>query len=88
MKRSILFSAVAVSFGLGVSTLPSAALPVSTQGVTAAVPGDLVQEARMSRRQRMRRSSGRSSASQGNAGMPSRGRAAQQYGQTSGGPRR
>ena len=84
MKQSILFSAVVFGFGLAVSTLPSAALPVSSHGVTAAVPGDIVQDARMSRRQRMRRSS----ADRGNASMPSRGRAAQQYGQTSGGPRR
>lgn len=52
-------------------------------GVTAPANADLLQ-VRMHRRHRMRQGS----ASRGNAGMPSRGARGQQYGGTTGGPRR
>ncbi|TXM95039.1 MULTISPECIES: hypothetical protein [unclassified Methylobacterium] len=82
MKHTILASAFLAGLGLGASTLPSAALPVTTTGVAASANADLVQ-VRMSRRQmRRHRSSG------GNANMPSRRPGAKQYGQTTGGPRR
>ncbi|KOX41490.1 hypothetical protein ADL19_31495 [Streptomyces purpurogeneiscleroticus] len=83
MKHSILASALLAGLGLGASTMPSAALPMNAAGVTAPANADLV-KVRMHRRHRMRQGS----ASRGNAGMPSRGARGQQYGGTTGGPRR
>lgn len=83
MKHTILASALLAGLGLGASTLPSAALPMTASGVTAPVNADLIQ-VRMHRRHRMRQGS----ASRGNAAMPSRGARGQQYGNTTGGPRR
>ncbi|WP_407529612.1 hypothetical protein [Methylobacterium oryzisoli] len=86
MKHPFLASALLAGLGLGAMTLPSQALPVPTVGVTAG-NADLVQvrtSSRQMRRHRMRQGS----ASRGNAGMPSRGARGQQYGQTTGGPRR
>jgi hypothetical protein len=86
VKKTIL-AAFAVTglagIGLAALTLPSAALPMNAAGVTAPANADLVQ-VRMHRRHRMRQGS----ASRGNAGMPSRGARGQQYGGTTGGPRR
>lgn len=81
MKTTLLTTAVLAALGLGASTLPSAALPVTAGGVNAPANADLVQ-VRMSRRM-MRRHSMR-----GNANMPSRMPGQKQYGQTTGGPRR
>lgn len=83
MKHTILASALLAGLGLAASTLPSSALPVSAAGVAPSAGSDLVQ-VRMHRRHRMRQGS----ASRGNAGMPSRGARGQQYGGTTGGPRR
>jgi hypothetical protein len=83
MKTTILASTLLAGLGLAASTLPSAALPMNAAGVTAPANADLVQ-VRMHRRHRMRQGS----ASRGNAGMPSRGARGQQYGSTTGGPRR
>ncbi|MFC6792140.1 hypothetical protein ACFQE0_22705 [Methylobacterium komagatae] len=83
MKHTILASALLAGLGLGASTLPSSALPMTASGVTAPANADLVQ-VRMHRRHRMRQGS----ASRGNAAMPSRGARGQQYGGTTGGPRR
>ena len=83
MKHTILASALLAGLGLGASTLPSAALPMTASGVTAPANADLIQ-VRMHRRHRMRQGS----ASRGNAAMPSRGARGQQYGNTTGGPRR
>jgi hypothetical protein len=83
MKHMILASTLLAGLGLGASTLPSAALPMNASGVTPTAGADVVQ-VRMQRRYRMRQGS----ASRGNAGMPSRGARGQQYGGTSGGPRR
>ncbi|MGU3329925.1 hypothetical protein ACLBXJ_12925 [Methylobacterium mesophilicum] len=83
MKHTILASALLAGLGLGASTLPSAALPVNATGVATSPNADLVQ-VRMHRRHRMRQGS----ASRGNASMPSRGARGQQYGGTTGGPRR
>jgi hypothetical protein len=83
MKHTILVSTLLAGLGLAASTLPSSALPMSAAGVTAPANADLV-EVRMHRRHRMRQGS----ASRGNAAMPSRGARGQQYGGTTGGPRR
>ena len=83
MKHTILASALLAGLGLGASTLPSTALPVNATGVATSTNADLVQ-VRMHRRHRMRQGS----ASRGNASMPSRGARGQQYGGTTGGPRR
>ena len=83
MKHTILAAALLAGLGLGASTLPSAALPIIASGVTAPANADLLQ-VRMHRRHRMRQGS----ASRGNAGTPSRGARGQQYGGTTGGPRR
>ncbi len=87
MKKTVLAALAATGLaglGLAATTLPSAALPMNAAGVTAPANADLVQ-VRMHRRHRMRRGS----ASRGNAGMPSRSSfGGQQYGQTTGGPRR
>ncbi|QEE41791.1 MULTISPECIES: hypothetical protein [unclassified Methylobacterium] len=83
MKHTILASALLAGLGLGASTMPSAALPMTMTGVAPAANADLVQ-VRMHRRHRMRQGS----ASRGNAAMPSRGARGQQYGGTTGGPRR
>ena len=86
MKKTV-FAAFVVTglagIGLAASTLPSAALPMNAGGVTAPASADFVQ-VRMHRHHRMRQGS----ASRGNAGMPSRGARGQQYGGTTGGPRR
>ncbi|WP_311276092.1 hypothetical protein [Methylobacterium sp. WCS2018Hpa-22] len=93
MKHTILASALLAGLGLCAFSLPSAALPMNATGVTASDGGDLVQvrmtrremrRHRMMRQHRMRQGS----ASRGNASMPSRGASGQQYGGTSGGPRR
>ncbi|MHC2104243.1 hypothetical protein [Methylobacterium sp. CM6246] len=83
MKHTILASALLAGLGLGASTMPSTALPMTMTGVAPAANADLVQ-VRMHRRHRMRQGS----ASRGNAAMPSRGARGQQYGGTTGGPRR
>ncbi|MEH3144045.1 MAG: hypothetical protein PGN34_01505 [Methylobacterium frigidaeris] len=83
MQKTILASAFLAGLGLAASTLPSSALPVSAAGVAPTANADVVQ-VRMNRRYRMRQGS----ASRGNAAMPSRGARGQQYGGTSGGPRR
>ncbi len=83
MQKTLLASALLAGLGLAASTLPSAALPVSAAGVTPAADADIMQ-VRTNRRYRMRQGS----ASRGNAAMPSRGARGQQYGGTSGGPRR
>jgi hypothetical protein len=83
MKHTLLAAALLAGLGLGASTLPSAALPMTASGVTAPANADLLQ-VRVHRRHRMRQGS----ASRGNAGMPSRGAGGQQYGQTTGGRRR
>ncbi len=83
MKRTILASTFLAGLGLATSTVPSAALPMNAAGVTAPANADLM-EVRMHRRHRMRQGS----ASRGNAAMPSRGARGQQYGGTTGGPRR
>ncbi|TXN00671.1 MULTISPECIES: hypothetical protein [unclassified Methylobacterium] len=83
MKHTILASALLAGLGLGASTMPSSALPMAMTGVAPAANADLVQ-VRMHRRHRMRQGS----ASRGNAAMPSRGARGQQYGGTTGGPRR
>ncbi|MCJ2062750.1 hypothetical protein MKK63_08520 [Methylobacterium sp. J-088] len=83
MKHTILASALLAGLGLGTSTLPSAAMPMTASGVTAPANADLIQ-VRMHRRHRMQQGS----ASRGNAAMPSRGARGQQYGNTTGGPRR
>ncbi|NEU12111.1 hypothetical protein G3T14_08200 [Methylobacterium sp. BTF04] len=83
MRHTILASALLAGLGLGASTLPSAAFPVTASGVVPSVNADLLQ-VRMHRRHRMRQGS----ASRGNASMPSRGARGQQYGGTTGGPRR
>jgi len=94
MKHTILASALLAGLGFCAFSLPSAALPMNASGVTASDGGDLVhvrmsqREMRrhhMMRRHRMRQGS----ASRGNASMPSRSTfGGQQYGGTSGGPRR
>lgn len=84
MKNTIMFSTVLAALGLGATMLPSAALPLGAPAGVTTGHNDLVQDVRMSRRHRMRRSS----SDAGNANMPSRRPAARQYGQTSGGPRR
>ena len=53
MKHTLLASALLAGLGLGVSTLPSAALPMNVSGIAASDGSDLVQ-VRMSRRE-MRR---------------------------------
>ena len=83
MKITILASTLLAGLGLAASTLPSAALPMNAAGVTTPANADLLQ-VRMHRRHRMRQGS----ASRGNAAMPSRGARGQQYGSTTGGPRR
>jgi hypothetical protein len=83
LQKTILASAFLAGLGLAASTLPSAALPVIAAGVAPTAGVDVVQ-VRMHRRSRMRQGS----ASRGNAAMPSRGARGQQYGGTSGGPRR
>lgn len=83
MKRTLLASTLLAGLGLAASTLPSAAVPMNAAGVATATNPDLVQ-VRSHRRHRMRQGS----ASRGNAGMPSRGARGQQYGGTTGGPRR
>lgn len=94
MKHTLLASALLAGLGLGVSTLPSAALPMNVSGIAASDGSDLVQ-VRMSRREMRRHRMTRQhrmrqgSASRGNASMPSRSQfGGQQYGGTSGGPRR
>ncbi len=83
MKQSLLASALLAGIGLCAATLPSEALPMAPAGVQVPANADIT-PVRMHRRHRMRQGS----ASRGNAGMPSRGAAGQQYGQTTGGPRR
>ena len=83
MKRTILASTFLACLGLAASAVPSAALPMNAAGVTAPANADLMQ-VRMHSRHRMRQGS----ASRGNAAMPSRGARGQQYGGTTGGPRR
>lgn len=83
MKHTLFASALLAGLGLCATTLPSLALPMTAFGVQAPASADITQ-VRMHRRHRMRQGS----ASRGNAGMPSRGAAGQQYGQTTGGPRR
>lgn len=83
MKRTILASTFLAGLGLAASTVPSAALPMNAAGVTVPANADLMQ-VRMHQRHRMRQGS----ASRGNAAMPSRGARGQQYGGTTGGPRR
>jgi len=88
MKHTIFASALLAGFGLGASTLPSVALPMNASGVTASDGSDVIQ-IRMSRRQMSRHRMRQGSASRGNASMPSRSTfGGQQYGGTSGGPRR
>ena len=88
MKHTILASALLAGLGLGASTLPSAALPMNASGVTA--PAKPISSRcacpRPCHRPRHRMRQG--SASRGNAAMPSRGARGQQYGSTTGGPRR
>lgn len=86
MKTTIFTTFVLASLGLGASTLPSTALPIAAPGVFAPSHTDLV-PVRMSRRM-MRHRRMRSRSDSGNASMPSRRPSAQQYGQTTGGPRR
>ena len=95
MKHTILASALLAGLCLCAFSLPSTALPMNVSGVTASDQSELVQ-VRMSRREmrrhrkmhrnhRMRQGS----ASRGNASMPSRGTfGGEQYGGTTGGPRR
>ncbi|MEL6061471.1 MULTISPECIES: hypothetical protein [unclassified Methylobacterium] len=81
MKHALFASLLLAGWGLGAATRPAAALPMPVAGLQA--PGDA---ATLVRTHRYRKRQG--SASRGNAGMPSRGAGAQQYGQTTGGPRR
>ena len=84
MKHTLFASALLAGLGLCATTLPSSALPMTAFGVQAPTNADITQ-VRMHRRHRMRQGS----ASRGNASMPSRSQfGGQQYGGTSGGPRR
>ena len=86
MSRTILTTLFLASLGVATSTLPSAALPVASPTIIGSAHADLVQ-VRMSRHS-MRHRRMRSRSGSGNASMPSRAPGAQQYGQTTGGPRR
>ncbi len=87
MKRTIVATALLAGLGFCSLAVPSQAMPAAPAGMTGGVDTNLVQ-VRMSRRHMRRHRMRQGSASRGNAGMPSRGARGQQYGQTTGGPRR
>ncbi|BAQ46738.1 hypothetical protein [Methylobacterium aquaticum] len=87
MKHTIVATALLAGLGLCTLVVPSQAMPVAASGMASGADSNLVQ-VRMSHRQMRRSRMRQGSASRGNAAMPSRGARGQQYGQTTGGPRR
>lgn len=87
MKCTIVATTLLASLGLCSLAVPSQALPVAPAGMASGADTNLIQ-VRSSRRHMRRHRMRQGSASRGNARMPSRGARGQQYGQTTGGPRR
>ncbi len=87
MKITIVATALLAGLGFCSLAVPSQAMPAAPAGLTSGMDANLVQ-VRSSRRHMRRYRMRQGSASRGNAGMPSRGARGQQYGQTTGGPRR
>ncbi|WP_298957164.1 hypothetical protein [uncultured Methylobacterium sp.] len=87
MKHTIFAASLIAGLGFCSLAVPSQAMPVASTSVASGGDSNLVQ-VRSSRRHMRRYRMRQGSASRGNAGMPSRGARSQQYGQTTGGPRR